>query len=334
MSCYQNPYYDENKAHHTPEGFINTPKLPDKGWKDFWRWRKERKQGQLKAPDFPEVSPFEVVPAKKIQQALVRTPSSATWLGHASVLVAMDQKWIITDPHFTTHASPVRFAGPKRYTPPPMSLDELPPLDIVLISHDHYDHLDAGTVQAIAKHPKHQNATFVVPLGYKTWLNKRGIQKVVELDWWASTHVQGIELTCAPVQHWTKRTPWDTNRRLWSGWIVVGQDKRFYFAGDTGYHPKHFKEVGRQWGPFDLAALPIGAYEPRWFMKDSHMNVEEAILVHQELEAKQSMGIHWGTFILTDEPLTEPPQLLDALTQKDPSLAPFHALMHGQTIEF
>lgn len=188
-----------------------------------------------------------------------------TWLGHATVLVEMDGLVLLTDPMFSQRASPMAFMGPKRYRGPPCTVQQLPQVDAVVISHSHYDHLDADSVTAL-------NARFgsdlhwFVPLGLAGWMQKAGCINVVELDWWMGSRIPGRDdftVFCTPAQHWCKRSALDDNRALWGSWTVVGPHNRFFFAGDTGYCSS-FEEIGRHFGPFDLAALPIGAYLPRY----------------------------------------------------------------------
>ncbi|XP_049616667.1 N-acyl-phosphatidylethanolamine-hydrolyzing phospholipase D isoform X1 [Syngnathus scovelli] len=256
-----------------------------------------------------------------------------TWLGHASVLVEMDGLNILTDPIFSQRASPFQFVGPKRYRGPPCSVQQLPRIDAVVISHSHYDHLDAGTVASL-------NARFgaelrwFVPLGLMDWLTKAGCENVIELDWWEENCVPShddVIFVCTPAQHWSKRTAVDNNKSLWSSWTVLGPDHRFFFAGDTGYCSV-FREIGRRFGPFDLAAIPIGAYLPRDVMKGQHVDPKEAVQIHMDLGAKHSLAIHWGTFALAYEPYLDPPRLLQE-SLKENSLEPesFFTLKHGES---
>lgn len=325
--CYQNPYFDSNKPHHTPEGFQNVPPTHKKSYKNMVEWRRQRKKMGIKTPVFDH----EPLPKIKTDlEAAIHSPQpTVTWVGHATLLLQINGKVILTDPQFSDRASPVNFAGPKRYMSVPFTIHDLPQLDYVLISHDHYDHLDDGTVRQIAI--KFPNAIFFSPLGYKHWLSKRGVKNIFEMDWWDEREIESFKFICSPVQHWTKRTLWDNDRKLWSGWSVLAPNFKFFFAGDTGY-ADHFKKIGEKYGPFDLAAIPIGAYEPRWFMKESHVNPEEAVKVHQDLRAKHSIGIHWGTFILTDEPYDQPPKDL-ASAMKAANLKPetFWVFTHGET---
>jgi N-acyl-phosphatidylethanolamine-hydrolysing phospholipase D len=235
-----------------------------------------------------------------------RTEATITWVGHSTLLIQLDGVNILTDPQWSNRASPVTFAGPRRVTPPGLALEQLPRIDVVLISHDHYDHLDVATVTRVAQTHR---PVFLVPLGLKKWFADLGIAEVVELDWWDNRTIKGLVVTCLPAQHFSGRTLWDRNQRLWSAWAVAGREKRLFFAGDTGYY-NVFKEIGTRLGPFDVAAIPIGAYLPPSIMRMSHMTPEEAVLVFTDVRARQFLAIHWGTFDLTEEPLEEPPQRL------------------------
>ena len=183
-------------------------------------------------------------------------------------------------------------------------MTDLPPIDFVLISHNHYDHLDLPTLRALAK--RSAETVFFVPLGNGELLRDQGIERVEELDWGDSARYENATIHCLPVQHWSKRSLTDTRKALWSSWAVTGEQRRFYFAGDTGYF-RGFKEIGEKLGPFDLAAIPIGAYEPRAMMEASHMNPEEAVQAALDVQAKTTVAMHFGTFNLADEPMSEPP---------------------------
>lgn len=257
----------------------------------------------------------------------------ATWLGHASVLVEMEGLVVLTDPMFSQRASPLAFVGPKRYRDPPCTAEQIPRLDAVVISHTHYDHLDAGSVAAL-------NVRFgsglrwFVPLGLAEWMRKAGCENVTELDWWVGSRIPGhddVTFFCTPAQHWCKRTPVDENKALWGSWTIVGPNCRFFFAGDTGYCPE-FKEIGKRFGPFDLAAIPIGAYLPRGIMKSQHVDPEEAVLIHIDIQAKTSLAIHWGTFALAYEHYLEPPaRLHEAMVNHGLNPDQFFTLHHGES---
>ena len=231
------------------------------------------------------------------------TDPTVTWIGHATVLVQLEGTNLLTDPHWSERASPLSWAGPKRLQPPGMAFEDLPPIHVVLISHDHYDHLDLATVKRLAAT---HDPVFVVPLGLKAWFAEQGISRVVELDWWGSFEHRGLQMVCTPAQHFSQRTPWDSNTRLWASWAVVGSARRFYFSGDTGYFDG-FREIGERIGPFDLSVIAIGAYRPASIMRFVHLTPEQAVQAHGDLRGATLLGVHWGTFDLAEEPLDEPP---------------------------
>lgn len=234
-----------------------------------------------------------------------RSTSTVTWVGHATLLIQMQHVTFLTDPTWSNRPSPIPFIGPSRYVQPGLAIEDLPPIDFVVISHNHYDHLDLPTLKTLAK--RRPETIFYVPLGNEALLRKHEIVNVQALDWGQSVDFQGVTVHCLPAQHWSKRSINDDRRALWSSWAVTSKKRRFYFAGDTGYFPE-FETIGRHLGPFDLVALPIGAYAPRAMMAESHMNPEEALQAAIDLKAKRALGIHFGTFDLSDEPLTEPPE--------------------------
>ena len=403
------------------------------GFKNFaevWRWKKTRLMGffdNLNAPKIDALSDTHSHPAfvgSKTREELkedalksVVDEVKLTWIGHATNLIHVsDQFRILTDPMFSNKASPIQmfqeseFFGVPRWMPPSLSVDDIGDIDICMISHDHYDHLDLGSVEEL--HQKDLVKFWVVPLGMKEWLiDNIGIEKdcIVELEWWQSVkflkdtaanngfsaltkegvfsscvleyadsekEILGIEhseqkselvLTCAPAQHWCSRSPFDRNTRLWCSWAVHSKLKQsqskchngenqslngskptklsFYFAGDTGY-PESFplhRQIGDRLGPFDLAAIPIGAYKPRFFMQDSHCDPNEAVKIHQDIRSKKSVAIHWGTFPLANEPFEEPPNLLKKAVVEmngkneeqrdiDYSDNEFIAIPHGESI--
>ena len=238
----------------------------------------------------------------------------ATWVGHSTFLIQMAGFNILTDPMWGMRASPVSFAGPRRWLPPGVPLETLPPIDIVLQSHNHYDHLDRGTVEWLAHH--HPTARWLVPLGVAALVKRFGAADVSELDWWETVRVGGLEVAATPARHFSARGIRDRDETLWCGWCVRSAERRIFFAGDTGLHPE-FAAIAQRLGPFDLMMLPIGAYEPRWFMKPVHMSPEEAAEACLVMRAVQPVGhrslmaaMHWGTFKLTDEPMDEPPKRL------------------------
>lgn len=319
-----NSYFDAAKPHHTTDGFRNVYPHDPKG--SFWAWQWERlRDGMPKKP--PEGYRFDVVRQDVAQLA----NPSVTWIGHATVLLRVGGLNILTDPHFSERASPLAFAGPKRVVPPAIPLAELPRIDAVLISHSHYDHLDARSVAALAKQAGGP-PVFYVGLGLKPWFANLGIDSVVEMDWWEQRSQSGATIRFVPVQHWSARTPFDTNRTLWGGFVVQHPELTFFFSGDTGYS-KDFADIAARIGPIDVAALPIGAYAPRWFMRTYHIDPDEAVQIHLDLKARHSVGIHWGTFDdLTDESLYDPPvRLAEALKTRNLPADAFWVLKHGET---
>lgn len=287
-------------AHHVEGGFRN----PNPGVERAGGWTRARFLIRRVWSSLVTPRRFEAprVTADRLLVAANPAPT-VTWIGHATLLVQLEGVTILTDPHWSERASPLSWAGPRRLSAPGLAFEDLPPVHVVVISHDHYDHLDVATVKRLAET---HDPLFVVPLGLKHWLAEQGIERVEELDWWQSHEHRGLRLVCLPAQHFSQRTPWDGNRRLWASWAVIGASKRLYFSGDTGYFDG-FQQVGEQLGPFDLAALAIGAYLPPEIMRFVHLTPEEAVQAFEDLRARALLGIHWGTFDLADEPLAEPP---------------------------
>jgi N-acyl-phosphatidylethanolamine-hydrolysing phospholipase D len=233
------------------------------------------------------------------RRAMLRNPS-VTWIGHATFLVRMDGVTFLTDPIFSERASPVSFAGPKRLVPLGVPPGDLPPVDFVVLSHDHYDHTDMPSIAALAA----RGTRFIVPLRMGELVRDVG-GEALELDWWQSTEINGVRIHCVPAQHFSGRSLADGNKRLWAGWVVEGPTRRFYHAGDTGYFGG-FHDIGQRFGRIDLAALPIGAYDPPSIMRPVHMNPEEAVQAALDVRAARVVGMHFGTFDLTEESPNEP----------------------------
>ena len=300
-------------AHHRPGGgFRNlSPAAAPHGFGALLRWILYERLVHPRPKD-PDPSVFRRVAAKFDQPRASAERLTVTWVGHSTLLVQIDGLNVLTDPMWGERASPVSFAGPRRWVPPAVAFDELPPIDVVVLSHNHYDHLDAPTVRRlIARAPE---AHWLAPLGVADFVRARGAMKVEELDWWDERMVGPLRFTCTPAQHFSARGLGDRNRTLWASWSIAGASRRVHFGGDTGYHDD-FAEIARRTGPFDMVALPIGAYEPRWFMGPVHMNPDDAVrafgLLREPGEHRTVMvPIHWGTFKLTDEAMDEPPRAL------------------------
>ncbi len=319
-----NPYYDPSKPHHRPDGFQNsytefTPKTLAEVLR--WRWDAAR-QGLPKPPQVPtpQVAPDLTFLRTNAVAGAAMQPA-VTWIGHATVLAQLGGLTLLTDPVFSQRASPSSFVGPKRHQPAGVALADLPHIDLVLVSHNHYDHLDGASVDALNRQAGGP-PLFVVPLGLKPWLAARGIRHAIELDWWSSHRISTaageVEVMLVPAQHWSARGLNDRMTTLWGGFALFASSCHLFYAGDTAYS-RDFNDMrerfadrqsAAQGGGFDIALLPIGAYEPRWFMATQHVNVQEAMKIHGDLGAKRSLGVHWGTFSLTDEPLDEPPRVL------------------------
>ncbi|MBM4292440.1 MAG: MBL fold metallo-hydrolase [Deltaproteobacteria bacterium] len=272
--------------------------------------------------------------------------AQVTWLGHSCFLVQRGGVNLLTDPVFSERASPVSFAGPRRYTPNPASAEELPPLHAVVISHNHYDHLDTHTIAALAA--RSPEALWLVPLANRALLEGAGVDpaRVVELDWWQARALKvgdtEVRLTPTPAQHWSARGLFDRNEALWASWAAEwvdpassspeGRPWRVFFGGDTGYNELIFKEIGTRLGPFDLGLIPIGAYAPREFMRTMHVDPAEGVRIHHDVGARLSVGAHWGAFPLTAEPVMEPPaRLREALRAAGVPALDFVTLALGET---
>ncbi|MEM1272115.1 MAG: MBL fold metallo-hydrolase, partial [Bacteroidota bacterium] len=233
-----------------------------------------------------------------------------TWLGHASTVIQTPQHTILTDPVFSKRASPVPFAGPARLVEPPIRIEDLPAPDLVLLSHDHYDHLDKDAVRRIADL---HDPLFVCPLKVGAILQGWGIRRTVDFDWWQFAHLEGLTLHCTPARHFSGRSLFNRDSTLWSGWYLDFDDApTVYFAGDSGYTTQ-FREVRERLGAPDVALIPVGAYRPRWMMEPVHVDPPEAFQVFEEVEAGLMIPIHWGTFDLAEEPVQEPIDVLETL---------------------
>ena len=256
--------------------------------------------------------------------------SLLTWAGHSTFLLQFKNTNILIDPHFSLRASPLSYIGPKRYMPSVFDKNNLPRVDVVAISHNHYDHLDIKTLKIINE--KFPQAKFLVPLGDKELLLKNNIQNVKEFDWWENHNINGVKFIFTPVQHWSKRTFFDLNKSLWGGWWVESNNFKFLHLGDTGY-TKDFKDIKKKLGKPDLVAIPIGAYKPRDIMRYSHLNPDEALKTFIDLEAKKAVAMHWGTFILSQEAVDEPVnEIKSNLKNQGIEESNFLILKHGETI--
>jgi L-ascorbate metabolism protein UlaG (beta-lactamase superfamily) len=253
---------------------------------------------EKRAP-WPESVPVELrVPVPLDAQAW----AAISFVGHSTFLIQTRRGHILTDPMFSERASPLRFIGPRRVRRAAIAIADLPPIAMVLLSHNHYDHCDLASLRALRRR---FDPLLVTPLNNARLARRAGFRRIEEVDWWQPTGSAPLRVTASPAQHFSARTPFDRNRALWSGFVIEVDGRRIFFAGDTGYGD-HFRQVRERIGPIDVALLPIGAYEPRWFMKDIHMDPWEAAQAHRDLEARRSVGMHFGTFQLTAEGIDEP----------------------------
>ncbi len=296
-----------NHIHHTKNGFTN-PWMNDEDYlriRDRIQWRLQNfivnprprsRRYSIPALDYRDI---------KIQERYNST--ALTWVGHSTYLIQIDDVNILTDPVWSSLVGPGNKIGPRRKSNPGIPWHKLPNIDVVLISHTHYDHLDKPTVMRLRKE---FNPLFIVPLGVKAELAKWNITNVQERDWWYSIKHNGIQFICTPAQHTSRRGLFDVDETLWSGWLISGQDETVYFAGDTGYFPEFQRVANHSPRQIDVAILPIGAYKPRWYMRYMHMDPYDALRAYRELNARYFAGMHWGAFDVADENIDEPPKEL------------------------
>lgn len=307
--------------HFDGERFFNPGAPAGRSFGDFLRWQRTRQR-----TPWPQRVENRARPALPAQ--LDRGQLALTFVNHITFLLQFRGLNVLTDPVYSERVSPFHNLGPKRVRDPGLAFDDLPPIQLVLISHNHYDHLDIETLLRLqATHAPR----FVTSLGNRAFLAEFGIHAVDDLDWWQSVELSGATVTLTPAQHWSSRRPRNRNRTLWGGFVVSSAGCRVYFAGDTGYGP-HFRTVRERFGRMDVALLPIGAYEPRWFMSDQHMNPDDAVRAHLDLDPRVSVGTHFGCFQLTDEGIDAPLRDL-AVARQTHGVSPeaFVALETGET---
>lgn len=287
--------------------FFNPGHHEDRSLLDVWRWKRSAR---------PAPWPLQPALARSIPAPLASGQSlAATWIGQSTFLLQTRAGNLLTDPVYSDRIGPANLVGPRRVRAPGIAFDDLPSIDVVLLSHDHYDHCDLATLRRLWK--KHAPLA-ITPLGNGAHFRDAGFDpgRVVELDWWQShTAASGLDLTLTPARHWSNRLRGPRNGRLWGGFFVNAPGATVFFGGDTAYDTTMFTHIRTHLGAPDLALLPIGAYLPRWFMKEQHCDPAEAVQIHRDLAARLSLGMHWGTFPLTDDGFDDPPrQLAAALT--------------------
>lgn len=289
-------------AHHTDDGYQNHPYVEtaaSKGALFYFR----RVWDSIFTPSVPADHSLSEEESMLLLNSI--DGERISWLGHATFLIKINGKTILTDPFLSDFASPVSWAGPQRYVSPGISLENLPPVDIIIISHNHYDHLDHETISDLSRRSR---INVVVPLGLKSFFLERGYQHITELDWWDSVDLGEIKLTSLPAVHDSARSTSDHNQTLWASWAIESNEKRILFVGDSGYSSEIYSSIGKKFTSFDYAVLPIGAYEPRELMWMSHVTPEEAVSIGVDVNANILIASHWGTISgLTDEPPFEPP---------------------------
>jgi N-acyl-phosphatidylethanolamine-hydrolysing phospholipase D len=325
MNCTKSLKFDVKKAHHGENSFKSANDSSS------FQWLKMR----IKEGGYPLINQTDVESIiGETDLKLINSPSDlprVTWIGHCTVLVQYRGINLLTDPHLTDRPALIDIFVPQRLTPPALSYEEMPKIDFIVISHNHYDHLDRSTVDMFGN-----SVMWYVPLGLKSWFEERSINsdKVVELDWWQSHQfTKDVNITFTPSVHWSKRLPWDTNKSLWGSWSIKIEDFNCWFGGDTAYDEKLFKEIGRRMGPYQLSFIPIGAYGPRHFMLKQHVDPAQAVLIHKDIKSEKSIPIHWGTFQLSHEPFLEPPKLLEkAMELERLPQNQFGAIKIGETL--
>lgn len=308
-------------SHFDGQKFVNQQAVPDHGFSDFIRWRFNREPGTWN--DSTDVGPGAPPPARVGGDDL-----RVTFVNHSTVLIQTDSLNILTDPIWSDRSSPYSWAGPKRVRPPGTRFEDLPEIDVVIISHNHYDHLDLPTLKRLSAR---DNPRVFVALGNRALLEKHGMADARDMDWWQTFDITpGVRLTFVPAQHFSGRGLGDRNETLWGGYVIESGAGVVYYAGDTGWGPQ-FEQVRDRFGKIRLAILPIGAFRPEWFMSAVHISPEEAVRAHTLLGAQTSMGVHFGTFKLADDGQDEPVVgLVKALHDQSVSPDAFWALGFGE----
>jgi L-ascorbate metabolism protein UlaG (beta-lactamase superfamily) len=315
-------YRGPKSDHFDGQLFFNPDASAGRSFADFLRW-----QRTSRAKPWPKWVENRAAP--RLPAHLEPGEIALTFVNHVTYLLQFRGLNVLTDPVYSERVSPVQWTGPRRVRAPGLPFEALPRIDVVLVSHNHYDHLDLDTLLRLEREHR---PLFLAGVGNGAFLEEHGIARVCELDWWDEFSHDDAGFTFTPAQHWSGRDIAGRNRTLWGGFVVEAGGRKVYFAGDTGYW-RHFSDLRRRCGVMDVALLPIGAYEPRWFMRDQHMNPEEAVQAHLDLEARLSIGTHYGCFQLTDEGIDDPVrELAEAKLRHGVPADRFLALETGETL--
>jgi len=316
------PVYQGNKSDHfNGNQFVNPGNVEEKGLKDVIKWAMNRDPGSWENTN-------ENITYNPFLDQSTDSTSKIYFINHSSFLIQLGKYNLLTDPVWSDRVSPFEWIGPQRKRPPGIKFEELPQIHFVLISHNHYDHLDIATIKRLKER---YNPIIIAPLGIPAYLKTKGIDRQFAMDWWEETQLNDeISIACVPAQHFSGRGMFDRNKTLWAGYVIQSNFGNIYFAGDTGYGD-FIKQIGVRYSPIDLAMLPIGAYLPRWFMSPIHTSPEEAVRIHQDLQAKKSVAMHFGTFPLGDDGMTQPQEdLMKAKIKYD--VDQFLVLNEGESI--
>jgi len=320
VPVYRGPISD----HFDGKKFLNPGGVQPMGFKDLYKWFRMRQRGEW--TELKDV-PYGPTPASKVEGDSI----VVTFINHSTFLIQTLGLNILTDPVWSEWASPIPFSGPKRMRPPGIRFEDLPEIDIILLTHNHYDHLDIRTMKKLSAEyaPK-----IFCPLGVGRYLDRKGIGNITEMDWWDEIGIDtGLSLICTPAQHFSGRGMYDRDRTLWSGFALMTAEGSIYYSGDTGYGD-FFEEIAKRISPIRLSFLPIGAYKPAWFMSPIHTSPEDAVKIHQIIKSPKTIGMHYGTFPLADDGMEEPViALKEAMEREGVPLEDFIAIEEGRVIK-
>jgi L-ascorbate metabolism protein UlaG (beta-lactamase superfamily) len=315
---YKGPATD----HFDGKKFRNLNGVEAKGFKDIFKWLREGRSPRVWKENLTPSTPFDGEESKMGECRI-------SFINHSTFFIQIDGLNILTDPVWSKHASPFQFAGPKRMKQPGLKMESLGRVDFILLTHNHYDHLDLTALKRL----DHLYAPRIITaLGVDLFLHKKGFRNIQALDWWEKTSLKHIKLHSTPTQHFSSRGIFDRDRSLWCGFVLQSDHHNIYYVGDSGYGA-FFKEIGDRLGPFDASIIPIGAFKPEWFMQPIHVNPAQAIQIHHDVSSKMSIACHYGTFPLADDSMDDPVDLLTQnIEQNKAEKIDFRTLEHGESI--